>query len=43
MTNLDVLSALNSVQQARLSLSQAKVRERLTQLQLEVAGGVEGK
>lgn len=43
VTNLDVLSALNSVQQARLSLSQAKVRERLTQLQLEVAGGVEEK
>ncbi len=43
VTNLDELSALNSVQQARLSLSQAEVRERLTLLQLEVAGGVEEK
>ena len=43
VTNLDVLSALNTVQQARLSLSQAKVQERLTLLNLEVAAGMETK
>jgi outer membrane protein TolC len=40
VTNLDVLSALNTVQQTRLALSQAKVRESLTLVKLEIAAGV---
>ena len=43
VTNLDVLSALNSVLQTRLALSQAKVQERLTLMKLEAAAGVETK
>ncbi len=43
VTNLDVLSALNSVLQTRLALSQAKVQERLTLLTLETAAGMEIK
>ena len=41
VTNLDALSALNTVQQTRLALSQAKVRERLSLLKLETAAGLE--
>ncbi len=43
VTNLDVLSAQNIVQQTRLAVSQAKVRERLTLLKLEIAAGVDAK
>ncbi len=43
VTNLDVLSALNTVQQARLALSAAKVQEKLTLVNLEIAAGAEVK
>ena len=43
VTNLDVLSALNSVLQTRLALSQAKVQENWTLLKLETAAGLEAK
>jgi len=41
VTNLDVLSALNTVQQTRLSLSQARVQEVFSMLKLESAAGME--
>ncbi|MCX5790663.1 MAG: TolC family protein [Elusimicrobia bacterium] len=41
VTNLDVLSALNTVQQVRLTLALARVQENLSQLQLEIAAGLE--
>ncbi len=43
VTNLDVLSALNSVLQTRLALSQAKVQENFTLIKLETAAGLEAK
>ena len=43
VTNLDVLSALNTVLQTRLALSQAKAQERLTLMTLETAAGLEAK
>ncbi|OGS14420.1 MAG: hypothetical protein A2234_08155 [Elusimicrobia bacterium RIFOXYA2_FULL_58_8] len=43
VTNLDVLSSLNTVQQTRLTLSQARVQEIWTMLKLETAAGVEIK
>ena len=43
VTNLDVLSALNTVQQTRLAVSQAKVLKSLTLLKLEIAAGVEAE
>ncbi|HNW44899.1 MAG TPA: TolC family protein, partial [Elusimicrobiales bacterium] len=43
VTNLDVLSALNTVQQARLALAQAQVREKLSLLALETAAGLENR
>ena len=43
VTNLDVLSALNTVQQARLALSAAKVQEKLDLVNLEIAAGMEAK
>ncbi|MDO8803303.1 MAG: TolC family protein [Elusimicrobiota bacterium] len=41
VTNLDVLSALNTVQQTRLALSQARVQEIWTLLKLKTAAGQE--
>ena len=41
VTNLDVLNALNTVQQTRLALSQAHIREIFTLLKLETAAGLE--
>ncbi len=43
VTNLDVLSALNTVQQTRLALSQAHIQEIWTLLKLETAAGLETK
>lgn len=43
VTNLDVLSALNTVQQTRLALSQARVQQTWTLIKLESAAGVETK
>ena len=43
VTNLEVLSALNSVLQTRLELSQARVNENWTFLKLQAAAGVENK
>ncbi|MEI7529004.1 MAG: TolC family protein [Elusimicrobiota bacterium] len=43
VTNLDVLSALNTVQQVRLTLALARVQENLSRLQLEIAAGLEIK
>ena len=43
VTNLDVLSALNTVQQTRLALSQARVQEIWTLLKLKNAAGLELK
>ncbi len=43
VTNLDVLSALNTVQQTRLALSQAHIQETWTLLKLETAAGLENR
>ncbi len=43
VTNLDVLSALNSVLQTRLALSGAKAQEIFSLLKLETAAGLEAK
>lgn len=43
VTNLEVLSALNTLQAARLALSQARVRQAWTLLRLESAAGLELK
>jgi len=43
VTNLDVLSALNTVQQTRLALSQARAMENVALLKLEIAAGLEAK
>ena len=43
VTNLDVLSALNSVLQTRLAISQAAVQENWTLMKLETAAGLEAK
>lgn len=43
VTNLDVLSALNSVLQTRLALSQANVQQSFTLVKLETAAGLEPK
>ena len=43
VTNLDVLSALNTALQTRLALAQVKVRANLTLLKLENAAGLEAK
>lgn len=41
VTNLDVLSALNTVQQTRLAISQARIQEIWTLLKLKTAAGLE--
>jgi outer membrane protein len=43
VNNLDVLAALNTVQQTRLALSQAQARARLALIKLETAAGAELK
>ena len=43
VTNLDVLTALNSVLQTRLALLQAKVQGNFTLVKLETAAGLEAK
>ncbi len=43
VTNLDVLSALNTVLQTRLALSQARIQRNWTLISLETAAGLEAK
>ena len=43
VTNLDVLSAINAVQQTRLALSNSRALEILTLLKLETAAGLEAR